>query len=118
MGQEGVLYIDKKGREVLYVPKHFIVINYMKREPEIIFDLRRLKIWDRNWNTGRANLREFLGNPEIEQSDVDEIFDAYFNRSVDEAKRDCVDLFDYIINKEYGINSETRSTFRRELRWE
>ncbi len=108
MSVGSVLYIDRKGREIFQVPGNFIVINCMRREPEVIFDLRRLKIWARNWNTGRASLREFIGNPEVEKSDLDEISDAYLKGSVDEAKRDCIDLFDATINKAYGINSETR----------
>jgi len=108
MNVESVLYIDRRGREIFHVPGNFVFINYMRREPEVIFDLRRLKRWARNWNTGKASLREFIGNPEVEQEDLDEISDAYLKGSVDEAKRDCLNLFDDTINKAYGINSETR----------
>jgi len=113
MNVESVLYIDKKGREILHVPGNFVFINYMKREPEVIFDLRRLRIWERNWNTGKASLGEFIGNPEIEQEDLDDIIGLVFEEKIDLAKSYCVDLFDDVANRQYGIDSETR---RR--RWE
>ena len=108
MNVGSVLYIDRRGREIWCVPGDFIVINYLRREPEVIFDLRRLKRRARNWNTDKASLKKFIGNPEVDKKDLDEIWDVYFQGKVNEAKRDCVDLFDAVVNREYGINSETR----------
>ena len=101
---KGISYTDKKGREVLHVPKVFVVRNYTRREPEVILEPKRLERWYENWKKGKVSLEEVIDYPEIDEKDIRLITECCFNKEIDEAKWWCVGIFDQIINKVYDIN--------------
>jgi len=103
MSVKGILYLDKKGREVLYVPKVFIVINYARKDPDVILEPGRLKIWFRNWGEGKVSLERVIDYPEIDGEDIELITECCFKNEIDEAKWWCVGVFDQSINKVYDM---------------
>lgn len=104
MSIKGVLYIDKKGREILYAPKVFVVINYTRREPEVILEPRRLEKWYENWKKGKVSLKSIIDWVDIDEKDIELVTEHCFNNKIDEAKWWCVGIFDQVINKVYDIN--------------
>jgi len=107
-GVKGAFYIDKKGREILYVPLVCVVINYARKAPEVILDSKRLKLRARNWKEGRVSLGKLIGLLEIDQEDITIIMDLCAQNEISEAKSYCVYVFDYFASKVYDIESERR----------
>lgn len=101
---KGVLYLDKKGREVLYVPHVFIVINYARKEPDVILEPERLEYCFRNWKNGKAGLKKLIDYPEIDEKDIKIIIKSCFSNEINEAKGRCIDIFDQKINRAYDID--------------
>jgi len=113
MSVKGVLYKDKKGRKVLYVPFVCVVID--KREPEVILEARKLKRRQMNWKAGRISVERIISYSEIDQKDIDAITELSFQNRIFEAKGYCVDVFDQVANKAVGI--ETNYEDRGCERW-
>jgi len=106
---KGVCYIDSKGREVLHVPFVFIVINYIRRGPEVILDIKRLKTRLRGLKRSKKSLeRGLIGFPEISQKDIDAVIELCSQNKTADARDYCIDVFDDTVNTEYNINSESR----------
>ncbi len=103
MSVKSVLYIDKKGREVLYVPNVFVVIDYARKEPEVILEPERLKRRQIDWKKGKVSLEKVIDCPEIDEKDIKLITEYCFNNEIDEAKWWCVGIFDQVINKAYDM---------------
>jgi len=104
MNTKGVLYIDKRGREVLYVPYTFVVINYIRRMPEVILDPKKLKCRQLNWKVGRTSMERIINYPEIDKVDIDSITGLCFKNKIAEAKSYCVDIFDWAANEAFKID--------------
>lgn len=96
-------YIDKKDREVLYVPLVCVIVNYARKIPEIILDPKKLKLKLNKWKKGTMNLRSLIGLPEIDQEDITTIINFCLQDKIPEAKSYCMDIFDEVVNREYGI---------------
>ena len=107
-GAKGAFYIDKKGREVLYVPLVCVVINYSRKIPEVILDPRRLKLRAHNWKKGRVSLKSLISLPRIDKEDITTIIDLCAQNKISEAKGYCIDVFDQVANEAYGIESRRR----------
>ena len=96
-------YIDKKGREVLYVPLVCVIVNYARKIPEIILDPKRLKLRLNKWKKGTTSLRSLIGLPEIDQEDITTIINLCLQEKISEAKSYCMCVFDQVVNRDYGI---------------
>jgi hypothetical protein len=102
MSVKSVFYVDKKGREILYIPFVCVVIN--KRESEIILNPARLKRRQADWKKGRTDIGKVVGYLEVEQEDIDAITELCFEKKITEAKSYCIDVFDEIANRLYKID--------------
>ncbi len=100
---KGVLYIDRKGREVLYVPFVCVVTNYMRKEPDVILEPERLKRRQLNWKAGRTSVEKIISYFDIDREDIDSITELCFQNRISEAKGYCVDVFDYFANASFKI---------------
>lgn len=102
MNVKAVFYIDKKRREVLYVPFVCVIIN--KREPEVILEPRKLKRRQINWEKGRTGMAGVVSYLEVEQKNIDTITKLCFEEKITEAKNYCIEVFDQVANKPYRID--------------
>ena len=60
---KSVFYLDNKGREILYVPLVFVVVNYSRNVPEIILEPKKLKLRLKRWKKGVVSLKKLIGLP-------------------------------------------------------
>lgn len=107
MSVEGFFYIDKKGREVLYIPFVSVIVGHRK-EPSVILEPRKLKRRQADWKAGRTSIVGKVYCFEIPKEDIGAITGLCFSGKIAEAKGYCVDVFDQIANRVYGIDSSYR----------
>ena len=100
----GYHYFDTRNREILYVPRMFVVID-SKEGTEVILDPtrleRRFSLFKRDWGSIRRNLVDIV---EIPQKIIDSILDLCYSNRTDEANNYILSIFDSVSEEEFGID--------------
>jgi len=105
----GYYYEDCHRRDVLHVPKLFVLIGHSIIEPEVTLDPNRLQTRLGGLMRVIENNKRELELIEIEDQDAKTIIDLCNQGEIDEAEDYCIDIYDNIVLKlqRYsGDNSE------------